>query len=178
MPEPIFITGAESTGKSTLTGQLARHYGGAGTEEFARTYLMNLKRHYTLEDLNAIAHGQIRIIKESRKLPLVFVDTDLINLKVWYDEVFHFVPDFLLESISLLGSGHYLLCQPDIPWEPDPLRENPNRREFLNGRYEDELIRAGFPFHRVTGTGASRLECAIQIVDKILSEIPRTDHHV
>jgi nicotinamide riboside kinase len=178
MPDLFFITGAESTGKSTLTAQLAQHYQAVGTREFARDYLNNLGHAYSIEDLHAISRGQIEIIRNTLGEPLTFVDTDLINLKVWYDEVFHEVPSWLTDFIRNLGKGYYLVCQPDIPWEPDPLRENPDRREFLNQRYEEELRSAGFPFYRVTGMGESRLQCAISIVDAILSDTSRINRNV
>jgi len=173
MPDLFFITGAESTGKSTLTAQLAAWYGGVGTEEFARSYLLNLGHAYTLEDLNAIARGQISIIEQAWDKPIVFVDTDLINLQVWYDEVFHLIPDWLTDAIRTYGAGHYLMCQPDIPWEPDPLRENPGRREYLNSRYEQELMKAGYPFYPITGIGEARFKCAVAVVDAILSKSTR-----
>ena len=38
---------------------------------------------------------------------------------------------------------HYFLCKPDIPWEPDPLRENPEDRERLFKLYERGLLEIG-----------------------------------
>ena len=34
---------------------------------------------------------------------------------------------------------YYLLCRPDIPWEPDPLRENPFDREII--QYSSKIFK-------------------------------------
>ncbi len=164
----IFITGAESTGKSTLTGQLASHFNAVGVPEYARTYLETLNRHYNYSDVEAIAHRQIELIQENQQMPLVFFDTCLINLKVWFREVYQTVPIWLEDSIPQAGQGIYLICQPDLPWESDPLRENPHRREYLSEQYEEELKAAGFIYFRVFGIGEKRVQNAIEIVNRLI----------
>ena len=74
----IFVTGAESTGKSTLTKQLAEYYGVVFIEEYARTYIAGLGREYNLDDLAVIAKKQIEQIAYYRDESLVFFDTGLI----------------------------------------------------------------------------------------------------
>ncbi len=165
----FFITGAESTGKSTLTHELAARFGAVAVDEFARTYLENLKRPYTYQDLLIIAQGQLDAIRTHETAELVFYDTDLINIKVWFDEVFKKCPDWLKAAVRLYGHGTYLVCQPDIPWVSDPLRENPERRDYLTGRYETELDQAGFEWHKVSGTGPDRLASAVGIVSRLLN---------
>lgn len=164
----FFITGAESTGKSTLTTELSDQFGGIGIPEYARTYLESIDHPYTYEDVERIARRQIELIHENRNNPLVFFDTCLINLKVWFREVYHLVPEWLEEEIPIAGKGVYLLCQPDLPWQYDPLRENPHRREYLSEQYETELKNAGFVYFRVFGSGAARVENAKEIIKRVL----------
>jgi len=164
----FFITGAESTGKSTLTAQLAGHFGAIGVPEYARTYLETLNRPYQLEDVERIAKGQIDLIYQYRNRPLVFFDTCLFILKVWFKEVYQTVPDWLEREIPLIGKGIYLLCEPDLPWQYDPLRENPTRRDYLNKQYEEELQKAGFSYFRVSGNETARTQNAIEIINRML----------
>lgn len=164
----FFITGSESTGKSTLTAKMAEHFGGIGVPEFARTYLESINRPYNFNDVEYIARRQIQLIYEYRESPLVFFDTCLIILKVWFQEVFHEVPDWLIEEIARAGEGIYLLCEPDLPWEYDPLRENPHRREYLSELYEKELKAAGFTYFRIFGAGEERVKNAIEIIDRVI----------
>lgn len=164
----FFITGAESTGKSTLTGQLARHFGCQGVPEYAREYLEALDQPYGYEDLETIASRQLDLISTHRDSELVFFDTCLFNLKVWFSEVFNKVPDWLAAALPEAGRGVYLVCQPDLPWEYDPLRENPHRRNYLNDLYETGIREAGFDYFRVAGLGGERLARAVDIVDNCL----------
>jgi nicotinamide riboside kinase len=164
----FFITGAESTGKSTLTTELAKHFGGMGVPEYARAYLESLGRHYNYSDVASIARGQIDLIHQHRQHPMVFFDTCLIILKIWFREVYNNVPGWLEEEIPLAGQGVYLLCEPDLPWQYDPLRENPHRREYLSEQYEKEMKAAGFTYFRVSGIGDERVQHAIDIVNRVL----------
>lgn len=164
----FFITGAESTGKSMLTEELAKHFGAIGIPEYARTYLESIHRHYNYSDVEIIARRQIELIYENRQNPIVFFDTCLIILKVWFREVYNIVPKWLEEEIPLAGQGIYLLCEPDLPWQYDPLRENQFRREYLSGQYELELKAAGFPYFRVFGKGEERVQHAIEIIDRLI----------
>lgn len=167
MSRVFFITGAESTGKSALTDALASHYGAVGVPEYARTYLESINRNYDYEDVVAITRRQIGLIYENREAPMVFFDTCLIILKVWFREVYRQVPEWLEAEIPKAGQGIYLLCEPDLPWQFDPLRENPYRREYLSEQYEIELNAAGFSYFRIFGTGGQRVQNAIEIVNRI-----------
>jgi nicotinamide riboside kinase len=51
MLKRIAVTGPESTGKSLLTEQLARHYNTVWVPEFARSYLEKLGRPYDEDDI-------------------------------------------------------------------------------------------------------------------------------
>ena len=63
----------------------------------------------------------------------------------------------------------YLLCNTDLPWEYDPLRENPDDRERLLELYKKELEDRGFPFAIISGTSKERLENAINAIEKYFS---------
>jgi hypothetical protein len=58
------------------------------------------------------------------------------------------------------------LCDIDLPWQYDPLREHPDQRQYLFDLYYKELKNRNFPFDVVRGTGRDRLTNAIQIIDK------------
>jgi nicotinamide riboside kinase len=164
----FFITGAESTGKSTLTAELAQLFNGTGVPEYARTYLESINRPYDYSDVEFIARSQISLIYQHRMQPIVFFDTCLINLKVWFKEVYNRVPVFLEEEIPAAGQGIYLLCEPDLPWQYDPLRENPHRREYLTEKYIQEINAAGFIYFRVSGIGEERVRNAVEIINRLL----------
>ncbi len=170
-PKKIVITGPESTGKSTLCEQLAARYQTSWVPEYAREYLLQLERPYTYEDLLLIAKGQLD--QEDRLLasgtgPIIFIDTDMYVMKVWCEFVFGKCHAFILDEIVKRTYDGYLLCNVDLPWVADELREYPDleSREQLYHMYKDLLINQHVPWFDVQGNYTERLENAIQFVDR------------
>ncbi len=167
----ILITGAESTGKSELAVDLAQRYGGKVIPEYAREYMVRLNRPYLYRDVEHIARHQVAAYGNAlNQEGWVFFDTWLIITKVWFEEVFGKVPGWVEEHLREARFDLVLLCDTDIPWIPDPVRENGGaRREALMQRYRDELDRYGFPYVPVSGSGAERTRCALNQLKKHLN---------
>jgi nicotinamide riboside kinase len=152
---------------------LARHFGTIFVPEYARKYVAGLNRPYTYEDVEHIANTQVRQLQEYsvHATGLIFLDTHLIITKVWFDEVFHRRPEWISKVIAAQEIDLYLLCHTDIPWVPDPVRENGGeRREALYRIYRKELEHAGCPYAVVTGMGEDRLRNAIELVDYFIKQ--------
>jgi nicotinamide riboside kinase len=64
----------------------------------------------------------------------------------------------LLQALTAQHFDHYFLCAPDIPWEPDPLRENPSDRDRLFEIYQRELVAFNRPFTILKGDLKTRQE--------------------
>ena len=141
MLERIAITGPESTGKSELSIKLADHFSTIFVSEYSREYLRNRGANYTIEDVLNIAKGQLnaeeRVAYKANKL--LFCDTDMLVAKIWCNEVFNECPEWIENKVIEHKYDLYLLCYPDLEWESDPLRENPNNREYLYEQYLKEL---------------------------------------
>jgi len=154
----IVLTGAESSGKSTLTEYLAAKFELPYALEYAREHF---KIHGSAYDLKILVemsrwHRQFQQQHVSRHEPLGLFDTDLINYKIWSEEVFGCCPQEIIDGIAQESDHVYLLCEPDVPWEPDPFRENPCDRGFLFERHRDEIIRLGRTYEIVRGLGSAR----------------------
>lgn len=164
----IAITGPESTGKSLLAEQLAHHFNTVWVPEYAREYLENLNRSYRESDIIKIAKGQLN--KEQSKLKLakgfLFCDTELIVTKIWSEVKYNRCDPWILKTIGEHRYDLYLLCDIDLPWDPDPLREHPDKRKFLFDLYHMELINRKVPFYIVNGEGKTRLSNAVSFVEK------------
>lgn len=166
----IAILGPESTGKTTLAKKLAEHFQTIWVPEFAREYVENLKnRPYYFADVEKIALEQ-----QKRHLQhftdahtFVFYDTELIIIKIWFQEVFNEIPNWIEAAIKNTKFDLYLLCYPDLPWEYDPVRENPNRRFYLYDLYKNELEKINANYFVVNGLAEERLQKAIDAVKKI-----------
>lgn len=179
VPRPlrVVLTGPESTAKSALTQALARHFQAPCADEYARSFLEAHGPAYDEPLLRRmwrrhLAH-QTRCI--SQGAPLAFLDTDLINYKIWFEVVFGRVPAALCRAQKAEAHHVYLLCAPDIPWTPDPLRENPDDRERLFQKHLAEIERAGRSFRVVEGTGEARVTCAIEAVRSLQAERAAAD---
>lgn len=169
----FILTGPESTGKSVLTTALAEHYSKNYIPEYARDYVLKLKRAYTYNDVLHIAEKQVELTAEltSKSTKFLFVDTYLIITKVWFLKAFGSYPDWIDIEIQKTKNDVYLLCKPDIPWIPDGVRENGGeKREILFNDYQNELKNAGLRYAFIDGDWDKRLKNAIQIVDQFISE--------
>ena len=158
----IGIIGPESTGKSTLASYLAHRYGGVLVPEYAREYMEKraCASAYTYEDVVNIAQQQVQQLQnyihggitEEYRSNVVFFDTELIITKVWFLHKFGKCPDFVEKALHDYPMDVYLLCYPDMEWEPDPVRENPDIREYLFDWYEREIQALGIPYYIIRHT--------------------------
>lgn len=171
----VAITGPESTGKSTISEKLAAHYGTVWVPEYARSYVSHLHKAYTLDDIEAIARGQLALEEELQQQAntILFADTDLLVLKIWSEHAFGHCPAWILEKLTQQSYNLCLLMGIDLPWEPDPQREHPHLRQFFYNWYKRELEQLEVPFVEVSGLEESRFALACQHVDNLLRQ-----HHL
>lgn len=167
-PIRIALTGPESTGKSLLCQQLADHFNEPWVPEYSREYLLDLGADYNFGDVLAIAHGQFE--RESLQLKkarhVLFCDTDFMVTHIWCMVKYGKSHDWITNMAEKHPYDFTLLCNIDLPWEYDPLRENPHNRGYLFELYTKELTSRNIPFSIVEGTGDERLENAIKILEK------------
>jgi nicotinamide riboside kinase len=150
MPKKIAIIGPESSGKSTLSKQLALHFNESFLPEYGRIYLETHGTDYIFDDLEKICRKMMDLentqIKNASKF--LFCDTDLLMMKV-----------------SKTTYDYYFICSPDLPWQDDPVRENPHIREMLFERYIQEVEQNGIPYTIINGN--DRVEKAISVLEAL-----------
>ncbi|MGM0620331.1 MAG: AAA family ATPase [Bacteroidota bacterium] len=166
-PKIIIITGAESTGKSVLTEWLANYFQAPFLPEFAREYIENLNRKYTYVDVELIAREQVSrleaIKRKNSDAPYIFLDTWLIITKIWFEVVFNHLPSWLDDQIKKTPIDLFLVCDTDLPWIPDPVRENGGeQREILQKKYIAAIERFNFNYKIVSGKNQERNNNALQ----------------
>jgi nicotinamide riboside kinase len=153
-----------------LAEQLATHYQAVWVPEYAREYLELLGRPYEEKDILLIAQGQLSAEASQLKQAgtFLFCDTELLVTKIWSEVKYGRCHPWIIATIEHHPYALYLLCDIDLPWEYDPLREHPDDRQYLFDLYHHELKIRNYPFAVVRGTGTRRLENAIQIIDNFL----------
>lgn len=171
-PKIVTILGPECTGKTDLSRFLAEHFKTPWVTEYARAYLNKLNRPYELADLTKIAHGQIRLedewIQDANRV--LVCDTNLVVLKVWSESKFGTCDP---EILRLMKSRHYdliLLTNIDVPWEDDPQREHPDRREHFMNIYRTECSASGIPVVEISGEREIRRATAVQAIEQLLTK--------
>ena len=183
----VVVIGPESTGKSSLCEQLANHYNTEWVKEYAREYLLANGTEYNYDNLLEIAEGQfalenaaiqaakdkIKNANESNSTSsseLILIDTNMYVLKVWCEFVFDKCHPWILNQIVENSYDLYLLCNIDLPWVKDELREYPDLeiREKLYHHYKDLLINQSTPWVNISGNYQQRLEVAIKAIDSVL----------
>jgi len=180
MVKKIVVIGPECTGKSTLCEQLAAHYNTIWAKEYAREYLLKNGTDYSFENLLDIAKGQINLeetaLKHSEFIPpkagqhsSLFIDTDMYVMKVWCEFVFEKCHHWILNRIVERKYDLYLLCNTDLPWVKDELREYPDlvTREKLYKHYKDIMVNQNVPWVDISGNYEERLQKAIKAVQDV-----------
>ena len=171
----IVIIGPESTGKSTLCSQLAEHFKTCWCPEFAREYLKETGGKYSFHDLLNIAHGQLELedtMLTQAKNGFYFIDTDMYVMKVWCEVVFETCHTWILKQIALRKYDLFFLCDIDLPWVKDDLREYPDLefRKKLFKMYRDLMVTQKTKWAEISGTHAQRLQTAVSIIDTVFTK--------
>jgi NadR type nicotinamide-nucleotide adenylyltransferase len=167
----IAIVGPECSGKTTLAEALAHHFQTVWVPEFARTYLDQLNRPYVQDDLRIIAEGQLQwedqlALKANR---LLICDTNLLVIKIWSEFKYGSCHPDIIRQLHNRSFDLHLLTHPDVPWEDDPQREHPDKRDLLFSIYLTEIRRLGVPFVEISGPPEVRMNRAVRAINALLS---------
>ncbi len=173
----VVLFGPESTGKTTLSEKLARHYNTIWVPEYAREYLQdkwnNERKTCESKDLLPIAEGQMRLENDlaTKATDLLICDTDLLETKVYSEAYYLDYCDPILEKHALENQYDlYLLTYIDIPWAADDLRDKPNERERMFLYFKDTLEKYNRNFVILKGDKKTRLKTAVQHIDNLLKK--------
>lgn len=171
----IVVFGTESTGKTTLAGNLAARFGEPWAPEFVRGFWDTRRGNITAADLEAVARGQIASEDEAtaRAGRMVFCDTDLLTCTLWNDLLFPGAcPAWIRTSAEqrARGTALFLLCDTDVPFFPDPQRcfPDPAGRRRAREIWRNALTSRELPFIEIRGDWKARLESAVAAVERLL----------
>lgn len=181
----VVVIGPESTGKSMLCELLAQHYNTVWCPEFAREYLLKHGMNYSYDDLLKIAKGQVDLEEKfeeevgngsssgaeansANKSELLIIDTDMYVMKVWCEFVFGKCHQWIIDQIAERKYDLYLLCNIDLPWSKDELREYPDAKTRLKlyHMYRDIMINQTVPWIEISGNYDQRLGKSVEAINR------------
>ena len=173
----IVLFGPESTGKTTLSRQLAAHYNTLWVPEYAREYLQDKwdtkKQVCQPEDLLPIAVGQMALenAHAKRANKVLICDTDLLETKVYSEVYYTGTCDPLLDKYAQENYYHlYFLTYIDTPWVADDLRDKPTERERMFNAFENTLLSYNKPFVLLKGNPEKRFKLAVSTINQLLEK--------
>lgn len=180
----VVLFGPESTGKTTLSKQLARYYHTVWVAEYAREYLQdkwnNERKTCENSDLIPIAEGQMHLENElAKKADKVLIcDTDLLETKVYSQEYYGGFVDPKLDAAAKENQYDlYLLTYIDTPWEADDLRDRPELRLEMFNAFEKALKVHNKNYILLKGDKQTRLNKAVKAIDAILEKRENLDKY-
>ena len=166
----VVITGPESTGKTTLSQRIAELANAEWVPEASRIYAERKGGELQASDVAPIAREHIRLADAATERAratgkeLLVLDTDLLSTVVYARHYYRLVPDWVERMERARRGDLYLLCDIDVPWIPDGIRDRPANREEMFALFRDALVRRKAPFVLVHGSWDERWEIARQAV--------------
>lgn len=191
----VVVLGAESTGTTTLSRDLAAHLRARGgvwaatgwVEEYGRRYSEEKLAaaraadpaatwadvSFTSEEFPVIARRQDEEEERAarRGSPVLVCDTDSFATGIWHERYMGGRNAEVERIAALTHRDLYLLTEDaDVPFEDDGLRDGPGLRPWMTRRFREELEATGKRYLSVRGDRRERLATAVAAVDELLAE--------
>ncbi|HZH86684.1 MAG TPA: ATP-binding protein [Brumimicrobium sp.] len=164
----IVLTGPESSGKTSISKAIADHFDVQWFPEYAREYLLEREGKYDFDDIERIGVEQNKLREQNQQTGLKIYDTENTVLYIWSTFKFNKCAPTVKSLLENQRFTHYFLCSPEgIPWEEDPLRENPHQRAELFDLYQAQLQKQNVDFTVLKGDFEQRKAKAISIIEEI-----------
>jgi nicotinamide riboside kinase len=169
-PLRIALIGAESTGKTTLGGELAAHFRDRGERvelvpELLREWCTREGREPRPEEADAIARAQeARVDDAAARCDVVVADTTALIVAL-YGALLHPRSELYRFAIERLRAyGRVLLTGLDLPWAPDGLHRCQATRDDVDAQLRELLARESIAYRVVYGRGPQRLASALAAI--------------
>lgn len=167
MMRKVVILGTESTGKTTLTGRLARYFNAVAVMEAGRDIVED-SNDFSMDDLYTIATAHARNI-QAADAPLIIVDTD-IHITISYGEYAFGQTMQVEENIFAINKADlYLYLDNDVPFVQDGTRINEAARNELDLSHRNVLEKYGVNYELISGDWEERFEQAVALINRLVN---------
>jgi len=175
----VALLGAESTGKTTLAGEIGRALTGRGLRvavvgEALREFCIEHGRTPRRDEQSAIADEQSRRIDiAATAAEIVVADTTALMIAVYSDFVFGDPSLYAIAEAWQSRCDLTLVTALDLPWRADGLqRDGAHARVPVDALVRASLARAGVSFGTISGVGPARLQAALSGIYRVLAAKP------
>jgi nicotinamide riboside kinase len=168
----VVLTGSESTGKTTLTADLARHYGAVWVPEYVRGYADWKRATLDASDVTPIAKGRSR--------PRIWRWNGPDTSSCWTptcsapwstpSTTTAPVPSGCGPRRTTAAPISICFCDIDVPWTPDPQRDRPGERAAMHELFRVALAERNVRFQLIHGGWRERFLAARQAIDELTAE--------
>jgi NadR type nicotinamide-nucleotide adenylyltransferase len=175
-PKITFI-GAESTGKTTLSLKIAAHLSATWIPEYGRVYVEQVRSVVDQRDMDLIVLGQMALEDWGRRHAqrLLVCDTDMLTSCIWNERYFNHYPDWMSREFEQRRSDLFLLCDIDLLWVADEIRDSGGeRRRWFHRRFLEELHARHLPYALISGTYDERFQRARDAITQRFPEVAAT----
>lgn len=167
----IAVTGPESSGKTSFAQYATTKLPGAlFIEEHARTFLEKNypDGNFPKSAIEVMLLEQLEIWENalSQNIDYLILDGDITIYKIWIDVVYGENWKAIEDFSKKFHPDITVLCKPDIPWVADPLRSNPDDREYLFSLYKKELEFLKRPYVILEGSVETRNNKTFELVSR------------
>lgn len=172
----IVLLGPESTGKTTLAKDLAKHFSTTWVEEYLRDFALEKLKS---QDKDIKISDNLHIVTEQLKLEnqavkdakeLLICDTNFVETMFYSYLYFGKINDFFSLCLKNLSYDLYLLTNIDLAWQADEVRDKPNDRQKHYDYFKALLQNLALPFVEISGVKEERVKKAIYEIEKFLKE--------
>ena len=164
----VVVTGSESTGKTWLAERLATRFHTVWSREFSREYAVRKAAPLDATDVEPIARGQMQaedaVLRRARGLAIL--DTDLISTVVYAEHYYGRCPQWVEEAARERLADLYLLCDIDVPWAADAVRDRPHDRREIQAAFIARLEGYGATYANVHGIWEEREAAAVAAIEE------------
>jgi NadR type nicotinamide-nucleotide adenylyltransferase len=175
----LCVTGPESTGKTTLARRLAESLATTWVPEGSRTYAERIDRTLDASDVAPIAREHIALADEgaavarARGATSLILDTDLLSTVIYAHHYYGAAPPWIMEAERARRADLYLLCDVDVPWIADGVRDRPTGRGAMFDRFHCALTQRAADFVVVRGDWDARWPLALAAAERLTAAARR-----
>lgn len=169
----VVVIGSESSGTTTLARALAEHYRSVWVPEYGRTYTegrVHSRQPWRSDEFTFIALEQARMEDALATLAnqVLICDTDPFATAIWHERYMGTSSEAVQAIVDTRTYDLYVVTDVNIPFEQDEIRDGESFREWMQGRFIEELSKKPTPMIVVAGPHQERFAAAVKRIDEIL----------